>query len=130
MALFVYKPGLVENDLVHFLCFVLFPCLIIILESSAVKKCFCHSFWGTWGQISFNVYVWHVVGYLLLDIIFYHIGYAPDLTNPLYMYAYLFVIELFGTFSFFFIEKPLNRFLDGIVADFNARRAVNASESK
>lgn len=86
-----------------------FPALILLLLYSPLKKLFDHSVFGTLGAISFDVYVWHFCAIRALVMLAAHTGI--DLTSrPLrVMLLFTLCVWLFGAFSYYCIEKPIDR---------------------
>ena len=122
----VFRHQMLITGMDNLLCFVVFPALVVLFESEIGKKLFCHPVWQLWGNVSYNVYIWHVIGYMFLDLLFYVIGFAPDLSHVGWMYGYVLLIEAFGVVSHFFIEKPLNSLLEKICDDYRQRRMTRA----
>lgn len=123
LAILAVIPWFALDDLRYTLTFVVYPAIIMLVESSGGKKLFCSPFWGKWGAVSFNVFIWHLPMFILSDLACYALGLNLNHGNPLVMYLYLFVIEIFAVFSHLFIEKPLDK-LVGIWANSLGKNIV------
>jgi len=121
-AVLIVMPSILIPDMSQILSFLLYPALIILLESDSVKKLF-HPFWGTLGQISFNVYIWHLTVFIAVEVFCGIAGYQLNYTSVSTMYAVAGITVLAGTASHFLVEKRLNRFVDRQISALQDRAA-------
>ncbi len=105
----IFYFDFVAMGLPYLLTFILYPSLIIILCTTKMKRLFANPIWGRWAQISFNVYIWHMPIYLGLCVIMKLFSITINFLNIYNMYYYCIITEIFGTISFFIIEKPLQK---------------------
>jgi len=111
-VLFTVKYASIEKDQ-QFLCiFVLWPALIMLLSSPSISRLLRHPVLSVIASISFNTYVWHA------NIIkcFYIFATSLDDMDMLYtrksMVLFCIVSWLFGTLSYYFLEKPIAKLID------------------
>ena len=112
VVLFVFFSQHAQKEpLVYLLTFLFFPSIVVLLETDFAKKIFSHEIWGTLGNVTFSVYLWHspmfplMYGFLALCKI------TPDFSAKWTMYAFLAAACAIGAFSYFFIECPINRLI-------------------
>ncbi len=108
----VYCTEYVTHSINYVVTFLLFPAIIILLHTDTAKKIFRWKGIGTLSAISYNVYVWHLL--LLIVMLAANIKYELyiDYTNRSVMLIGLVVSWIVGTISHYFIEKPINRYID------------------
>lgn len=109
--LIVNKNAWFASGMSYVLCFVLYPSLIILFQTKPIKKLFSSKIWGTWGRISFDVFMWHNLLFLTMYITMKIFNYSVDFTKVSSMYLYAAFCEMVGILSFYFIERPLDRVL-------------------
>ncbi len=93
----------IPQGLIYILTFILYPAIIIIFQSDPFKKLFVHKFWGIWGNISFNVYIWHNPMFLLMFIVLKLTSWNPDLSKISSMYFYCLIAEIVGLLFYFLL---------------------------
>lgn len=111
VGLIIVKYAYVERDLVFLLTFVLYPSIIVVFQTDFVKKLFSHPFWGLWGKISYDVFIWHNPMYLAMYIVMKLFSWEIDFTHISSMYIYCLIAEIVGVLSYYFLEQPINRFV-------------------
>lgn len=111
LGLLLFKREFVIHGLWNLLSFVFFPGLILLTETDLSKRFFRHRFWGTWGQISFNAYLWHCPMITAMHSTAHFFGITPYYAQRKWMYLFCLLTMVAGTISFYCIEKPLNSFL-------------------
>jgi len=98
----------------YILPFLYYPSLIIILNFDVLKnKIFSNKgkVLNYIGEVSFNVYVWHVCGVLLLNIINKYYNLNINLSTYKIMFIFTFFLYIWGIISYHLIEKPLRKIL-------------------
>lgn len=120
LAVFAVKHAILGHGLDNVLCYVLYPCIIILLESEPAKKLF-HPFWGTCGQISFNVYIWHLTVCLAVALACNLANIQPDYNSIGVMYAVVALTVFVGILSWLFLEKPLGCFVERQIGELCER---------
>lgn len=110
--LIVYCTEYVESNINYVVTFLLYPAIIILFHTKPVKKFFGWKGIGTLSAISYNVYIWHLL--LLIVLLAANVKYELhiDYTNRMVMIVGLLVSWVVGTLSHYFIEKPINRYID------------------
>lgn len=127
-AIMVVKPSIMTYDLENVLCFLMFPSTVLLLEFEPVKKRFS-SLWGKLGQISFNVYIWHVTVFLVLDLVCKLMNYQPNYHSVAAMYLVTGLTVLAGILSGCFLEKPLGEFVGRQFSSLPGRAARMGEEA-
>lgn len=112
VALFAFPEQAAKEPLVYILTFLVYPAIVLLLETEPVKKVFRHKIWGTLGGITFDVYLWHSPMFPLMYGFLALIGVTPDFSGVWTMYLFLIAAWAIGALSFFFIEKPINKLID------------------
>lgn len=91
---------------------IYYPALIVFFKYPPVTKLFQQKWIGIFGKISYDVYIWHsslfVVMYLLIEIFHWNI----NLNSVVSMVVFTIVTFLVGAFSYFAIEKRLDKVVD------------------
>ncbi|MBQ8600314.1 MAG: acyltransferase [Clostridia bacterium] len=123
-ALFVFFPSAAEGELAYLLTFMMFPAIIILFETTFVKRIFSHSFWGVCGAVSFNIYIWHVPLFPLLAICLKLLNISIEISRIRYMYIFALIAIAVGIISHYFIEKPLNKFIYKQIDFFKSREKI------
>lgn len=112
-GLFIQKSEMVAQSMRYLLSFVFFPGLVLLTETNLAKRIFQHKFWGVWGQISFNAFIWHSPMFRAMFSAMHILDITPNYAQRKWMYLFCLLTMVVGTISFFCIEKPLNRFIQG-----------------
>lgn len=105
------QRSMVESNLHYLLSFVLFPALILLTETNTSKRIFNHRFWGKWGQISFNAFVWHEPMLCAMFTVTHIIEITPNYAQRKWMYLFCLLAEIVGVISYYLLEKPIDRYL-------------------
>ena len=97
------------NATVQYLIFALLytPAVVIAFTGEKVTRFFCNNKWIAASDISYNVYVCHVVLFVVAALFYFIIGWGPDFENPVTACVMLVYVYLMGSFSFLFLDKPL-----------------------
>ena len=109
---FLVDRSVLEYGMPYLLTFVIYPSIVILCETPAVKRLFRGGVWGRLGAISFNVYIWHIPLILACGLVIRRMGLSIDLLNWRYMLLYLVGAELCGLISHFFIERPASAMME------------------
>jgi hypothetical protein len=109
---------IVEKNLNYTLTFIFYPTLIIGFHINEVNIIYLKKIISKIAEISFNVYVWHIVGILILIIV--NKGYNLNIKLNSYrvMMIFTIILYIFGFFSYYFIEKPLEKLISKKLKDY------------
>ncbi|WP_338951460.1 acyltransferase [Fusobacterium nucleatum] len=102
---------IIENNINYTLTFIYYPILIIIFNSDIIKRILSSKITGKIGEISFNVYVWHGGFILLLSIINKYYSFDINFASYKIMAISTIILYVFGTISYYLIEKPLEKLI-------------------
>lgn len=109
-AIFIFYRT--KGNTAYFLTFMTYPSLLILFTSNPMVKLFDRKVFGLLGGISFDIYVWQ-------QPVFYTFWSILAMTNSSFNYKTpkgiivgLVLAVAFGIFSYFLIEKPLNKLVD------------------
>lgn len=95
----------------YWMTFVIYPTILIIFNLSGVKKLFCCRIWKHLGDISYNVYVWHV-NVLLALYCFISVVIVRFSIYSLYgMLLYTFICFVVGAISYLLLERPIAKIM-------------------
>lgn len=109
--LIVRHYSIVERNINYTLTFIYYPALIVTFNINIIKKIYSNKLISKITEISFNVYVWHVVAFLILIIFnkIYNLNIRLDSYKV--MIIFTIILYIFGAFSHYLIEKPLERLI-------------------
>ena len=99
----------------YMVTFLLFPALIILLETNVSRKIFRHKIWSTVSSISFEVFVWHIPLLLFAYFVMNLLKITPDFVNKsegtyiAMMLGFLLITWVVGTLLYFFVERPITK---------------------
>ncbi|MDD3242966.1 MAG: acyltransferase [Eubacteriales bacterium] len=93
----------------YLLTFIVFPALIVLLHTKTAQKIFRFRFFGVWGALSYDVYIWHSALYIAMYILMKVLNWNLDFSNVWVMLGFCAAAEAVGAVSYFVLEKPLNR---------------------
>lgn len=101
-----------EQGLIYLMAFVYYPALIILFLSKPVKRIFDYRLFGALGEITYDVYIWHVPMMLLMYVIFELLAVNVNVQSAVVMM--LFAVSMFGvgTVSHYLLDLPLRKKLD------------------
>ena len=109
----IYKRyWLVTKDEQYILTFIYYPALIFLCTSKHLCRIFNCKLIEKAGQISYNVYMWHfpliIAMYVIISIFNLNLDCIYRIQT-----MFLFTIACFGVgiISFYFIEKPIEKFI-------------------
>lgn len=109
--LLVHNTEYVSDGANYIMTFLHYPSLIILMHTKLAKKLFNVKLIGVLSEISFNVYVWHMLVIIFMIAGNYKWNWGFDYYNRMTMIIWLLVSFAIGTISHFAIEKPMNRYL-------------------
>ena len=92
------------------LYFIVYPGLFILFGFGSIRKLYSHKIFGTLGNITYDVYVWHGPMLLLLGIITHYFPKIQMSFTPVAA-AFVLFMFLFGALMYFLIDKPLNKLM-------------------
>lgn len=103
------------GDMEPVLTFLYFPAVILLFRSAAAARLFRSPVIGLLGKVSFNVFVWHMSGILIVAALWSRglvtLGARPMAEVGLFALC----CYLFGFLSHFCIEKPCARLTDRLL---------------
>lgn len=105
----IFHYDFVENGFVYLLTFCFYPAIIILFQSHFISKLFSNRFWGRWGEISFDVYIWHNLLFIVMFLFLKFIDRAPNFSKHSNMYLFCFIAEIVGLISYYLIERPISK---------------------
>lgn len=117
----VYKYEWVANGINYLMTFIFYPALVVLFSSKPLAKLFDHKCIGTLGKITYDTYIWHNPGFLLLYIIPTVAKQSWSLLTMKAMLLYTVFSFVAGAVSYYTLEQPINRWIDkiGLAADFH-----------
>lgn len=107
----VWNTEYVTDGINYIVTFFFYPAIIILLHTDIAKKMFRSKIFGILGEISFDVYIWHlplIIAFLSLN---YLEGWNVNYMNRSAMIIGLVICFIAGTLSHYLIEKPINRYI-------------------
>lgn len=109
IVLYAFAPTIIQGgnsfNLYYSLCFIFYPCLMLICNHQAIRKITSSDRLSFLGGVAYNMYVWHVpliVSFMALLTI---CGISFNTTKA--MYLFLLLCFVFGCLSNRFIDKPI-----------------------
>ena len=99
--------------------FLVFPAIIVLLETPFIQKCFNWIIWGEAGKISFSVYIMHNVMLLQMNTLFHALHLEVDYSHPEYMFIFAVIAEIVGAFFYYCAERPIARLVNAKIAQMN-----------
>ena len=109
----IFWPDLLFFGRYHLMALFVPPALILLMESSVMKRLFFWAGWGNLGKITFCTYVFHVG----LIFAIYNIETKLDLTidyaHEVMLIAFIIAAFILGALLHFAVERPLTRMLAG-----------------
>ena len=110
IPLLIHKEhAIVSSDVNYLVTFIYYTVIICLFEIPQVNGIFKFTFLKTLSEISFNVYLWHItlllVLYMVIEIFFE--GQSWFLCSPTTMYLFTIGSFVWGSISYYFIERPI-----------------------
>lgn len=119
ISLLILKDSnIVKKDINYILTFIYYPCIIVIGNFDIFKNINKLKFLSIFAEISYDVYVWHASMILLTLIIVEKLKLPINLYTHKSMFIFSVILFIWGTFSFYFIEKPLKKLIDKNLLNF------------
>lgn len=109
MVLVNYRYGWVADGFNYLMTFVFYPAIIVLCHSNFCKKVFRAKIWGVIGNISYDVYIWHTVLFILMYVVIKVLGINVNLFQVSAMICFTAITFVVGTVSHFAIEKPIQK---------------------
>ena len=109
--LIIRHYSIVERNINYTLTFIYYPALIVTFNINIIKKIYSNKLISKIAEISFNVYVWHGVAFLILIILNKIYNLNIRLNSYKVMLVFTIILYIFGIFSHYLIEKPLERLI-------------------
>ena len=107
-SLIAFKSDFMSTGINYIMTFIYYPALIIVCKSKVIGKILNRKIIGIVGKISFDVFIWHNPFYILMYIFIKVFNWNLNLGSYWTMIGYAIVCYLFGTFSYYCIERPLS----------------------
>lgn len=112
----------------YLLTFVLYPAIIVALQSFPLKYISCLSFWEGWAKTTYSAFIWHTSLFLTMYIILGVCGIDVTFMGSQTMMLFCAVIlQVIACVSYGFIECPLNKKLQSfllVLKETKAERKV------
>lgn len=105
-------PDYVELGMNFVATFVLYPAIILLLHTKTAQNLFCWKGFSAISEISFDVYVWHLLFLIVMLAANVKWEMHLDYGNPITMFIGLGISWVIGVISHYGIEKPINRYID------------------
>lgn len=118
----IFKQSYDLKELGYSCTFLIYPSIIFISETSALKRLLTIPALKTIGNISFNLYLWHVPLFIIGNLIVKSCGINIDVNNAAFMYLALAICSVWSIISHFCIERKLNVILTRVLNDIKTRR--------
>lgn len=109
IMLYAFVPaaiqGSVSFNLYYSLCFIFYPCLMLICNHRVIRKITSSNKFSFLGGAAYNMYVWHVPLIISFMALLTVCGISFNTTKA--MYLFLLLCFVFGCLSSRFIDKPI-----------------------
>lgn len=114
--LIIFKYSLVKDEIFFVMTFGYFPALIYLIGMSNVASFFQKEIIEKLAIVSFDVYVWQLVGILIMLIVHdvYRLNFIVESRTTMMVYVVL--LYLWGFVSNHFITQPVTDTLRKIIA--------------
>ena len=89
--------------------FLIYPPLVFLLLREPVARLFSSKIWSTLGNIQFHAYLWHVPILLVIDLLMSVGIRVVDTSSVGDMFLFAAFVEAFAAFSYFVLEKNMDR---------------------
>lgn len=109
--IFIFYHQYAEDYTNYIVTFIVFPAIVMLFETKAMKSLFRHKLWGVLGGISFEVYLWHLPLMLLMYFLMKLGNWSLNFENILSMFAFSGVTLVFATLMYFGVEKPISKLI-------------------
>ena len=106
---FSFTRVLMEHNYVMMAGVVIMPALVTLFLYDPIRRLFAHPWLGTLGAIAFDVYIWHDTGNVLAAILGEAFSWNAFFYSVRGMVIWIALTWLFGAFSYYCIEKPIDR---------------------
>lgn len=110
-SIILVDRSVVDTGINYLLVFLIYPSMIILCINSAWGKRITSCIVTELANISFNVYVWHAVFFILVDILRGLGMITINIHSFASMCIYTLLMYVFGGISYYLIDKPISRLL-------------------
>lgn len=118
-----YKKGGNLQYMPFLLTFVLYPALLVVLQHTPFTIVSRLPVWEGWARISYSVFIWHLVFYVLVYDVVKMVGVDPSALASLpMMLLCAAVLQPIGWLSYRFLEQPLNQKVSALCASLDPAR--------
>ncbi len=105
----------VQNGIAYTLTYVYYSAVVVVFTSQKISRLFRSRILETLAGISYNVYMWHGPLFILVALYFLAYKTMPDFNSAVTIACYVAGFYLFGTFSYYCIDRPLSKVVNGIL---------------
>ncbi len=106
-----YQYNIFEEGSVYIMTFILYPAIIILFLSEPVRKVLNFRFVGVLGQITYDMYLWHVPMMLAMYVVFKLFSINLNLDYLRCLVAFTIGTFIVGAISHFVIDRPVQKWL-------------------
>ena len=101
----------VAGGINYIMTFWFYPALIVLFSSKLFTKIFHFRFIGTLGKITYDVYIWHNVNFVLMFTLIGTLHLNVYLKGRKSMLVYTAINFAVGAISYYVLERPINKFI-------------------
>lgn len=103
-----YQPALTlaDNTLWMTLCFVVYPAVIVVFRSKYLGRLFAHPVFRRMGDISYNMYMWHIP--VILPLLSIAMVFGLNVQSRAAMLLALLAVFAVGAISARYVDGPLS----------------------
>lgn len=111
IAVLLFEPASVEYGIEYLMTFVVFPSVLVVFNLSWVKNIFQFRICKFLGDISYDVYVWHINVLLLSYILISTVGYPVSIWSLEGMLLFTVACLLTAIVIHFGFERPMAKLI-------------------
>lgn len=111
----IYHYDILAADIIYIMNYIFYPALIVLFSSMLITKFFTFDLIGTLGKISFHVYIWHNVLFVVMYMLIGKSILRVNVNSFYTMMVYTMICFIVGTGSYMVIEKNMNPWLEHVV---------------
>ena len=110
ISILVLKSEWIENGVNYLVTFLVYPAVLMCFSWEPLHGIFKHKYIGKLGKITYDVYIWHNVNFVVMYIIIKILNLNINLYSYKTMVIYAIIQFVVGYLSYHIIEKPLYSF--------------------
>ena len=111
-VMLVFMKSFMSNGINYVLTFVYYSAVVVVFSSPAVNRVLRFRWLSTLSAISYDVYMWHSTMLVTMFIYGFALRIEPNFDHVPVMLGLLLVCWLFGTFSYYCLERPIARMIE------------------